>query len=61
MDNIEELTHIVAIVCLTAIIIAGVLLKGIDGLLLASGVAAIAGIAGYKINEIKKVIEEKKA
>ena len=44
---------IVAMVCITILEIVA-LLKGIDGALLSSAVAIIAGLAGYQIREFKE-------
>ena len=43
---------IVAIAAIT-LLLAIALFKGIDGALLSSGIAVIAGIAGYEIGKIK--------
>lgn len=44
---------IVAIICITALLIAA-LLTGTDGALLASGITLIAGLGGYALGKYKK-------
>jgi len=44
---------IVAIGCIAAILITA-LIKGVDGALLSTGVAAIAGLGGYAVGKLKK-------
>jgi len=41
-----------AIICIAIIVVAGVM-NGIDGLLIASGMTIIAGLAGYTIGFTK--------
>lgn len=41
---------IVAMICITALLIIA-LLKGIDGVLLASGMAALTGLGGYELHK----------
>lgn len=44
---------IVAIVSITAILIVA-LLKGVDGVLLGSGLAALTGLGGYELGKHRK-------
>lgn len=44
---------IVAIGCITAILITA-LIMSIDGVLVASGLAILAGLGGYAIGKVKK-------
>ena len=44
---------IVAIACITALLITA-LIKGMDGALLATGIGVIAGLGGYIVGKVKK-------
>lgn len=48
-----ELNAIIAILCITAILIVA-LASEIDGVLLAGGISAIAGLGGYIIGRKRK-------
>jgi len=52
MDE-NTIKAVVAICCLTAIEITNLLTANIDGMILSSIVAAIAGLAGYTIRIVK--------
>lgn len=44
---------IVALICITAILIT-CLIRGIDGALVGSGLAILAGLGGYAVGKAKK-------
>jgi len=50
MAKMKAISPIIAIICITAIELVA-LFKGIDGKLLALAIAAISGLAGYKIRD----------
>jgi hypothetical protein len=49
---------IVAILCVTAIVITGMFL-GIDGYLYGLGVAAVSGLGGFAVREIAEVLKKR--
>ncbi len=55
MKIINALTPLVAIIAVSLVVVYA-LSKGIDGAVLMSGIAIIAGLGGYQVKKIKDAI-----